>query len=61
VSTRLTDLYDRYMTASKLHTAHRESCSQCQPDTPCPQSRPLWERLECLQDAYLNELRKQKH
>ncbi|MCF3960472.1 hypothetical protein [Streptomyces fuscigenes] len=58
---RLTDLYDRYMTAAKLHRAHSESCDTCRPDAPCETGRPLWERFTRLQDAYLTELCKQQH
>ncbi|MCA1219267.1 hypothetical protein [Streptomyces sp. 8L] len=57
---RLTDLYDRYLTAAKTHAAHRESCDACRPGAPCEVGGPLWERFERLQDAYLTQLRKQQ-
>jgi hypothetical protein len=59
--TRLTDLYDRYLTAAKTHAAHRETCGACRPGIPCEMGRLLWRLFERLQDAYLAELRKQQH
>jgi hypothetical protein len=49
-----TDLYTRYMHASRAWTDHRSRCTACQLDQRCASGIRLYQQFAELQDAYLN-------
>jgi hypothetical protein len=50
-------MYDRYMAADRAHREHEGQCTNCSPESRCPEGQRLRESFERLQDAHLNQLR----
>ncbi|MET8955493.1 hypothetical protein [Streptomyces sp. NPDC004533] len=52
-------LHERYMAAHRELRAHENQCTRCSPDARCETGQRVYESFTRLQDAHLNELRKQ--